>query len=97
MIVFAIAIQMTIQHFLAQNPSRVSSNVIDVIRPILSFLFFFYEEILHTKKSIKSTQASSTQIFILKRKQATFCPDISIRLKSIETNKRLSLIKCIKM
>ena len=41
MTVFAITIQMTIQHLLAQNPSKVSSNVIDVIRPILSFLFFF--------------------------------------------------------
>ena len=32
----------------------ISSNVIEVIRPISTFLFFFYEEILHTKKSIKS-------------------------------------------
>ena len=38
----------------------ISCNVIDVIRPISSFFCFFYEEILHTKKSTKSTQASST-------------------------------------
>ena len=41
----------------------ISSNVIEVIRPISTFLFFFYEEILHTKKSIKSEQTTSTQIY----------------------------------
>ena len=47
-----------------QNGCAHSSNVIEVIRPISTFLFFFYEEILHTKKSIKSKQTTSTQIFL---------------------------------
>ena len=31
--------------------THTSIIVIEVIRPISSFLFFFYEEILHTKKT----------------------------------------------
>ena len=37
----------------------MSSNVNEVIRPILNFLFFFYEKILHAQKAQSHNQAKA--------------------------------------
>ena len=42
----------------------VSSIINEVIRENFRPFYFSYEEILHTKKSIKSKQATFTQIFL---------------------------------
>ena len=44
---------------------KESSNVYEVIRGISSLIYiFFYEEILHIKKNIKSKHVTFTQIFL---------------------------------
>ena len=41
-----------------------SSNINGVIKEQFQTFLFFYEEILHTKNSIKCKQATFTQIFL---------------------------------
>ena len=42
----------------------ISSNINEVIKEQFQVFLFFYEDILHTKKSIKWKQATFTQIFL---------------------------------
>ena len=53
--------------------SYMSSNINKVIRVVLNSLIFFYEEILHAQKkstkSIKSKQATFTQMFFYVHKK----------------------------
>ena len=39
------------------NTFKVSSNINEVIRAVLNFLFFFYEKISHAPKALKALKA----------------------------------------
>ena len=46
-------------------PAALSSIVNEVIRVILNLFVFFYEKILHTQKSIKSTKRQTSDLDVL--------------------------------
>ena len=39
-------------------PADISSNINEVIRAVLNFLFFFYEKILHAQKAQKTIKST---------------------------------------
>ena len=71
-----------------RNPNIISSNINEVIRPVLNVLLFFYEKISHVQKAQKTQNANkqlSLRCFLIAQKAQ----------KTQKVNKRLLLRRFI--
>ena len=68
----------------------LSSIIYEGIEEVSILLFFYYEEILHARKSIKCKQATFTHIFYAHKKHKKHKKQLLltyfIRLKNIKSN-----------